>query len=32
MIIANPKYKELYNTDKRYILITGGSIMKVHLF
>jgi phage terminase large subunit len=24
MIIANPKYKELYNTDKRYILITGG--------
>ena len=24
MIIANPKYKELYTTDKRYILITGG--------
>ena len=24
MIIANPKYKELYDTDKRYILITGG--------
>jgi len=24
MIIANPKYKDLYTTDKRYILITGG--------
>ena len=24
MITANPKYKELYTTDKRYILITGG--------
>ena len=24
MITANPKYKELYDTDKRYILITGG--------
>lgn len=24
MITANPKYKELYQTDKRYILITGG--------
>jgi len=24
LIIANPKYKELYLTDKRYILVTGG--------
>jgi phage terminase large subunit len=24
LIKANPKYKELYKTDKRYILITGG--------
>lgn len=24
MIKANPKYKELYTTDKRYILVTGG--------
>ena len=24
MIKANPKYKELYKTDKRYILVTGG--------
>ena len=24
MILANPKYKELYTTNKRYILVTGG--------
>jgi phage terminase large subunit len=24
LITANPKYKELYQTDKRYILVTGG--------
>ena len=24
MITANPKYKELYKTNKRYILVTGG--------